>query len=131
MGRGGPRLTPRDRRASVILIAAAVVGWLLVGWVFLNLDPRARPASELAGAATIGAAAGLTTIPLFWLASFARQRRIAYRGDWVRAVRRGAWVASLAGGLVLLRLEGLFQPPVALFLVALAAIAEVTLSARR
>ena len=73
----------------------------------------------------------LTTIPLFWLASFARQRRIAYRGDWARAARRGLWVAALAGGLVLLRLEGLFQPQVALFLVALAAIAEVTLSTRR
>jgi hypothetical protein len=124
-------MTPRDRRAAVVLIAAAVIGWLAVGWVVVNLDPRARPASELAGAATIGAAAGLTSIPLFWLAAFARQRRIAYRGDWLRAVRRGAWVGSLVGGLVLLRLEGLFQPPVALFLVALAAIAEVTLSARR
>lgn len=124
-------MTPRDRRVSLILIAAAVVAWLLVAWVFVNLDPRARPASELAGAATIGAAAGLASIPLFWLAAFARQRRIAYRGDWVRAIRRGAWVATLVGGLVLLRLEGLFQPPVALFLVALAAIAEVTLSARR
>lgn len=124
-------MTPRDRRVSLILIAAAVVAWLLVAWVFVNLDPRARPASELAGAGTIGAAAGLTSVPLFWLASFARQRRIAYRGDWLRAVRRGAWVAGLTGGLILLRLEGLFQPPVALFLVALAAIAELTLSARR
>jgi hypothetical protein len=124
-------MTPRDRRASLLLIAAAAIAWLLVAWVFLNLDPRARPASELAGAATIGTAAGLTSTPLFWLVSFARQRRIAYRGDWVRAVRRGAWVAGLAGGLILLRLEGLFQPPVALFLVALAAIAELTLSARR
>jgi hypothetical protein len=124
-------MTSRDRRVSLILIAAAVVAWLLVAWVFVNLDPRARPASELAGAGTIAAATGLTSIPLFWLAAFARQRRIAYRGDWVRAIRRGAWVATLAGGLVLLRLEGLFQPPVALFLVALAAIAELTLSARR
>ena len=124
-------MTPRDRRLNLILIAAAAVAWLFVGWVLLNLDPRARPASELAGAATIGAASGLTSVPIFWLASFARQRRIAYRGDWVRAVRRGGWVASLAGGVVLLRLEGLFQPPVALFLVALAAIAEITLSARR
>ena len=124
-------MTPRDRRASLILIAAAGIAWLLVAWVFYNLDPRARPASELAGAATIGAATGLTSIPLFWLGSFARQRRIAYRGDWIRAIRRGAWVAILAGGLVLLRLEGLFQPPLALFLVALAVIAELTLSARR
>jgi hypothetical protein len=124
-------MTPRDRRVSLILIAAAIVAWLLVAWVFVNLDPRARPASELAGAATIGAAAGLASIPLFWLAAFARQRRIAYRGDWVRSIRRGAWVATLVGCFVLLRLEGLFQPPVALFLVALAAIAEVTLSARR
>ena len=124
-------MTPRDRRASLILIGGAAVAWLLVGWVFVNLDPRARPAAELAGALAIGAASGLTSIPLFWLASFARQRRIAYRGDWIRAVRRGGWVATLAGGFVLLRLEGLFQPQVALFLVAMAAIAEATLSTRR
>ncbi|MEZ0241148.1 MAG: hypothetical protein ACAH65_10155 [Chloroflexota bacterium] len=124
-------MTPRDRRASLVLIGAAALAWLAVAWVFVNLDPRARPASELAGAAAIAVASGLTSVPLFWLASFARQRRIAYRGDWLRAVRRGAWVASLAGGLVLLRLEGLFQPQVALFLVAMAAIAEATLSTRR
>ena len=124
-------MTPRDLRLSLLLIGAATVAWLLVGWVFVNLDPRVRPASEVAGAVAIGVAGGLTSTPLFWLASFARQRRIAYRGDWTRAARRGLWVASLSAGLILLRLEGQFQLPVAIFLVALAAIAEVTLSARR
>jgi hypothetical protein len=74
---------------------------------------------------------GLTAIPLFWLAGFARHRRIAYQGDWVRAARRGAWVAGLVAVFVLLRLEGVFQIPIGLFLVVMVVIAESTLSGKR
>jgi hypothetical protein len=74
-------------------------------------------------------AAGLTAAPLFWLMSFARHRRIAYRGDWLRAGRRGVWVGILVAVLVIMRLNGILQPQIALFLVALALVAEVTLTA--
>jgi hypothetical protein len=121
----------RDRRANLALFAAAAVAWLAVGFVVLTLDPRTNPAIAYLGAGLMGLAFGLTTMPLFWLAGFARQRRIAYLGDWLRAIRRGAWVGGLVALLVLLRVEHLFQPPVALFFVALVIVAEIALSSRR
>jgi hypothetical protein len=81
------------------------------------------------GAVALGIATGLTAAPLFWLASFARHRRIAYRGDWLRAARRGAWVGILVAVLVVMRANGILQPQIALFLIALALVAEVTLTA--
>lgn len=121
----------RDRRANLGLFVAAAVAWLAVAVVLLTQDPLADVGVRYAGAALIGLALGLTTTPLWWLAGFARQRRIAFRGDWGRAVRRGAWVAGVSGLIVLLRLEGLFQPQVGLFVIALAIVAEVSLSTRR
>ena len=70
-------------------------------------------------------------IPLLWLAVFGRHRRIAYRGDWTRAVRRGAWIAIVVAILVILRVQGVLQPPIALFIVALVVLAEATLSVER
>jgi hypothetical protein len=102
---------------------------LVVAAVALLVDPLADPGSGFIGAVALGAAAGLTAAPLFWLVSFARHRRIAYRGDWLRATRRGAWVGVLVVVLVVMRLNGIFQPQVALFLICLAVVAEVTLTA--
>ena len=121
----------RDRRASLALFGAAAVAWLVVTIVLLTFDPRSDPLVRYGGATLIGAAFGLTTAPLFWLATFARQRRIAFRGDWLRAGRRAGWVAGVVGVVVLLRLEDLFQPQIGLFLAALAVVAEVSLSGKR
>jgi hypothetical protein len=121
----------RDRRASLALFGAAAVAWLAVWIVLVSFDPRSDPLVRYVGAALIGTAFGVTTAPLFWLFGFARQRRIAFRGDWLRAARRAGWVAGVVAIIVLLRLEGLFQPQIGLFLGALAIVAEVTLSARR
>jgi len=123
----GP-MEARDRRANLGLFAASGIAWVVVGWVVLTLDPRTDPVNGFVGGAAIGAAVGLMTAPLFWLAAFSRQRRIAYRGDWRRALRRGAWVAMLVAVLVVLRVQGLFQLPIAAFLVAVAVIAEATIS---
>ena len=71
------------------------------------------------------------TLPLFWLATFARHHRVAYRGDWLRALRRGAWVAVVAAVFVALRLQGAFQLPIALFVLTMVLIAETTLSVER
>ena len=120
----------RDRRLNLILFGAALLAWLGVAAVLLTLDPRSEVRIRYLGAGLIGLASALTTAPLFWLVSFGRQRRIAYRGDWSRALRRGAWVGGLVAVLVLLRLEDLFQLPIAIFLAALVLVAEVTLSAR-
>jgi hypothetical protein len=119
----------RDRRYNLVLFGLAGICWLVVVAVGLLVDPLADPGSGFIGAAALGAATGLTAAPLVWLVSFARHRRIAYRGDWLRATRRGAWIGVLVGVFVVMRLNGIFQPQVALFLIALAAVAEVTLTA--
>jgi hypothetical protein len=121
----------RDRRANLALFGAALVAWLVVGWIVVNLDPRTDPSIGYLGAGAIGIAIGLTTVPLFWLAKFGRQRGIAYRGDWVRALRRGGWVAALVALFVVMRIQGVFQPPIGLFILAMVLVAETTLSAQR
>jgi hypothetical protein len=98
----------RDRLANLGVFGAAFVVWILVGLVV-----------------------GLTMIPLFWLAAFGRHRRIAYQGDWLRAIRRGAWVGLIVTVLVVLRLQGVLELPIAVFMIALVVVAEATLSAER
>ena len=121
----------RDRLANLGLLATAVVAWILVGLIVTTRDPRIDPGAGFVGAVLIGLAVGLTAMPLFWLLGFARQRRIAYRGDWIRAVRRGAWVMLIVSVLVVLRLQNLFQIPIALFIIAVVSIAEAMLSTER
>lgn len=119
----------RDRRRTLALFALAAAAWVLVGGVFVLVDPLASTGAGMAGAGALGLAAGLTAAPLFWLVSFARHKRIAYRGDWWRALRRGAWVGAVIAAFVIMRLNGGFQPQIGLFLIALATVAEVTLTA--
>ncbi len=124
-------MEPRDRSANLGILAAAAVVWVLVWLVLTTRDPLTDPGAGFVGAGLIGLAIGLTSIPLFWLLVFARHRRIAYRGDWTRAIRRGAWVGLLLTVLVLLRLEGVLVLPIVLFMLALIVVAEMTLSAER
>ncbi len=124
-------MEPRDRLANLGLFAAAAVVWILVALVITTRDPVVDRGAGFLGAGLIGLAVGLTVVPLFWLSVFARHRRIAYRGDWVRAIRRGAWVGVVVVVLVVLRLLGLFQLPLALFIVAMVLVAEAALSAER
>jgi hypothetical protein len=122
---------PRDRLANIGFFAAALLVWILVGLIVTTRDPRIDPGAGFVGAALIGLAVGLTAIPMFWLAVFTRHRRIAYRGDWARAIRRGGWVAVIVAVLVVLRLQDLFQLPIALFILAMVFVAEATLSVER
>jgi hypothetical protein len=121
----------RYRLVNLGFFAAAGVVWILVALVVTTRDPRIDPGAGYVGALLIGLALGLTTVPLFWLTIFGRHRRIAYRGDWTRAVRRGSWVAVVAVLFVILRLQQVFQPPIALFILALVVVAEATLSVER
>jgi hypothetical protein len=121
----------RDRLANLALFGAAAVVWILVGLVVTTRDPRLDAGAGFLGAGLIGLALGFTMTPLFWLVTFARHRRIAYRGDWLRAGRRGAWVAIVVTVLVVLRLQGLFEPAIALFIVTIVLVAEATLSVER
>lgn len=121
----------RDRLTNLALFGAAALIWILVGLVVATRDPRIDPGAGFVGAILIGLAVGLTAMPLFWLSVFARHRRIAYRGDWIRAIRRGAWVMVVVAVLVVLRLQGLFEPAIALFILAMVVVAEATLSVER
>ena len=121
----------RDRLTNLGFFAAAGLVWILVAIVLTTRDPMLDPPAGYIGALLLGLALGLTAIPLFWLAVFARHRRIAYRGDWTRAIRRGAWVAVVAALFIVLRLNDVFHPAIALFILALVAVAEATLSVER
>jgi hypothetical protein len=121
----------RDRLANLGLFAAAAVVWVLVALIVTTRDPTVDRTAGYVGGLVIGLAVGLTTVPVFWLVVFARHRRIAYRGDWLRAVRRGGWVALVIALIVLLRVQGIFEWTFALFVVALVVVAEATLSVER
>ncbi|HEX2469500.1 MAG TPA: hypothetical protein VHK05_02830 [Candidatus Limnocylindrales bacterium] len=121
----------RDRLLNLAVFAAAVVVWVLVALIVSTRDPVAEPLAGFIGAALIGLAVGLTATPIAWLVVFGRHRRIAYRGDWVRAARRGAWLGLIVAIFIVLRLQGALELPIALFILALAAVAEATLSAER
>lgn len=121
----------RDRRINLLLFAGAAAAWLVVGFIVFTFDPVLNPAAGYGGAVAMGAAMGLSTMPLFWLVPFARQRRIAFRGAWVRAIRRGIWTGLIVTILVVLRVGALLELPVALFIGAMVVVAEITLSAER
>jgi len=121
----------RDRLTNLGFFAGAGIVWILVALVVTTRDPRVDPTAGFIGAVLIGLAIGLTVVPLFWLAVFARHRRIAYRGDWSRAIRRGGWVAIVTAVFVILRLQGAFAPALALFILALVVLAESVLSVER
>lgn len=120
-----------DRLANAALFGAAIVAWASVAYIFMTVDPRGNASALLSGALALGAAIALTIAPLLWLAGFVRTSRIAYRGDWWRAIRRAALVGFVVVLLVLLRGQGAFSFPLAIFVVAMAVLVEVTLSVRR
>lgn len=121
----------RDRLANALVLFAALAAWGGVVWVVLNHDPTNDAAVLLTGALLIGGAVALTLIPPLWLAAFLRNRSIAYRGDWWRAIRRGLLVGLLVVVWVVLLGQGMLSLPLALFLVVMVVLVEVTLSLRR
>ena len=124
-------MVTRDRLLALGLFGAALVVWALVVLVVTTRDPIAEPTAGVVGAALIGLAVALTLVPILWLVTYARQKGITYLGDWTRAVRRGAWVGGITAVFIVLRLQGSLELPIALFIVALAVVAEATLSAER
>jgi hypothetical protein len=125
-------VNPRDRLANLALFALAAGAWAAAGLTLVTLDPRGNTGVLLAGALLLGVAVCFTLAPLLWLAGFfLRGRGIAYRGDWWRAARRALLAGLAVTLLVVLRGEGLLTPPLAIFVVAMAAIVELTLWLRR
>ncbi|HEY5486123.1 MAG TPA: hypothetical protein VIK06_00615 [Candidatus Limnocylindrales bacterium] len=121
----------RDRACNYLVFFAALVAWIVVARFVTTIPPHQSATAGLTGGGLIGLAVGLSVTPLFWLAAFARHRRIALRGSWVRAARRGAWVGIVVALLVVLRVQEVLSLPIGLFLVAMVALAELTLSVER
>ena len=121
----------RDRLACLALFTAAGVAWLALGYVLTTLDPTGSASVLLSGALLLGAALVLTITPVLWLVGFGRANRIAYRGAWWLALRRGLLVGLVASLLVLLAGQEMFSLPLAAFVVAMALLVELTLSLRR
>jgi hypothetical protein len=121
----------RDRLINLATLLGAALAWVAVAVIVTTQDPRTSGQAAFSGAIAIGAAAGLTVVPVLWLAIFGRHGRIAYRGDWLRAFRRGAWLAFVIALFVLLRLENAFSLPIGLFVLVIVGVAEATLSVDR
>ncbi len=121
----------RDRLINLGIFGAATLVWLLVALIVTTRDPVVDPLAGYIGAALIGLAVALTATPIAWLVVFGRHRRIAYQGDWTRAVRRAGWVGLIVAIFIVLRLQGALELPISLFILALAVVAESTLSAER
>lgn len=120
-----------DRLANLGLFTVALATWASFAVIVVTFDPRADATVLLAGALTLGAAVAGTLAPLLWLVGFALQGRIAFRGDWWRATRRAALVGLIVAIFVILRGEQALNLPLALFVVAMAVLVELTLSLRR
>jgi hypothetical protein len=99
--------------------------------VLTTVDPRNDSTAVVAGAVLLGAAVALTVCPVLWITGFARKRRIAYRGDWIRAARRAALCGLVVTLLVILRAQGALSPQMALFVIAMPVLVEITLTVRR
>lgn len=121
----------RDRFIGLLLMLSAVAAWVAVGWLLVTVSPVDQPVVQLAGAVAIGSAVGITAWPLLWLIGFARQRTIAYRGDWSRAGRRAFIVGLTVVVLITLRGQSTLSVPLAAFVVTLAVLVELAFSLRR
>jgi hypothetical protein len=118
-----------DRLGNYFFICAAAAAWFAVAQLVTSAYETSS--TGLVGAGLIGLACGLTSVPVFWLVQFARHRRIALLGDWGRAIRRGAWVAGVVALFVALRIQAVLSLPIAVFVVVLVLMAEITLSMER
>jgi hypothetical protein len=121
----------KNRLGNLLVMGFSAAAWLAVWQIVTTTDPRENAIAGLVGAAVIGFAIGLTSIPLFWLVAFARHRRIALVGNWARAFRRGAWVGGVVALFVALRIQGVLSLPIAVFVVVLVLFAEIALSIDR
>jgi len=120
----------RDRLANVTCITASVAAWLAVGLLFTTRSPVGDPGIQMTAALLLGVAVTLTVLPLTWLLAFAGQGRVAHRGDWLRATRRGLLAGMVVTLLVVLRELEVFSLAIAVFVVVMACLVELTLTLR-
>ena len=124
--RSGTRLAV----AAFVVMALASAGVLLLfvqNACASDLPSRPCPEAGLNRAVVVtlvGLTAALAVTPFAFLGEFAARRRIAYRGSWGRAMRRGLLVGLGLAALAGLRVGGALTVPAALFVLILAGLAE-------
>jgi hypothetical protein len=121
----------RDRLANIGLLVAAGAAWLAVYGLFTTRSPVGDSGVEMAGAVLLGTAVGLTSAPVYWVAAFLSRRGIAHHGDWTRAGRRAVLTGLVVTLLVVLRALNAFSLPLAVFVVVMAGLVELSLATRR
>lgn len=130
-------MTSRVRLAVAAFVLLAALGFLSTLAFAGNACPAEAPGQPCPDAALnravvvslVATSAGLAVTPFAFLGELA-VRRIAYRGAWARAARRGALSGAVLAAMGGLRLGDALSVPAALFVVALAAAVE-WLSVRR
>jgi hypothetical protein len=120
----------RDRAATLALLGAAGLAWVVLAIVLATVYPGSLEV-RLAVSAALGAAVALTAVPLAWLAAFGRRSRRTLPGDWLRATRRGILAGGLVALVAALRVTGTTSVPIVVFAIVLVIAVEVTLSYRR
>ena len=125
-------MTGRHRTVVAALVLLAVLAFLLLVAFAANACPTETATSPCPSAgmnrgivvALAALAVGLVVTPFAFLGEFVVRRRIAYRGGWGRAIRRGALCGAVVAALGALRVGGALTVPVAIFVVLLAALVE-------
>lgn len=125
-------MNARQRLIVALLVLAALACVIALSLFAANACPAATPDRACPNASfnrvVVIALTVLGTLllvtPFAFLAEFAARRRIAYRGAWGRATRRGLLVAAVIAALAGLRLGGALTVPAALLVATLAAIVE-------
>ena len=125
-------MTGRHRTIVAALALLAILSVLLLVVYAGNACPAQTPNNPCPQAGfnrivVVGLAAlavTLTVTPFAFLGEFVVRRRIAYRGGWFRAVRRGVLCGAAVAALAALRIGGALTVPVAIFVVLLAVLVE-------
>ena len=124
-------MEPRDRLTNLGLFGAALVVWILVGLVVTTQDPIKEPSAGFLGAALDGPGGRPDDDPAVLAQRVRSPQADRLPGRLDARLRRGAWVGLIVTVLVVLRLQGALELPIALFMIALVVVAEATLSAER
>jgi hypothetical protein len=122
---------PIPQRLLVSLMPVFALGaWLAVALLFTTVSPVGNATAQLAGALLLGAAVGLTTLPVLARLG-SRPASGTPVGDLSRAARRASLVAFSVTVLVLLRALDAFSLPLAVFVIVLAVLVEAAFTLRR
>lgn len=115
--------------AFVLLAVAAAAALVAFTQSSCATDLPGQPCAEAGfNRAVVVALVGLVTFlavtPFAFLAEFAVRRRIAYRGSWGRALRRGLLAGLVVAAMAGLRVGAALSVPAALFVLVMAALVE-------